>query len=141
MRKKPPIKKPWSPTEAQRDQVEMMVAVNASVREISLALGVTANTLRKHCKLELTKGRSKKRSELVSLLWGSARSGNVSAQKKLIDMTDRAAAEAAFVPAEPDAVKARPLGKKEEAALAAETAGQGTDWASDLGLGDEARPN
>ncbi|MBN6819533.1 hypothetical protein JRF84_08010 [Methylobacterium organophilum] len=140
MRTKPPIKKPWSPTRAQRDQVEMMVAVNASVREISLALGVTANTLRKHCKVELALGRSRKRAELVALLWGSARGGNVSAQKKLVEMTDLAAAEAAFVPAEPEAEKPRRLGKKEEAALAAETAGQGTDWASDLGL-DEARPN
>lgn len=140
MRSKPPIKQPWSPTQAQRDQIELMVSLNASVREISIALGVTANTLRKHCSSELTKGRSKKRCEIALMLWDSARGGNVSAQKKLIDMTDRAAAEAAFVPAEAEAEKPRRLGKKEEAALAAEMAGQGTDWAEDLGL-DEARPN
>jgi predicted transcriptional regulator len=140
MRSKPPIKKPWSPTKAQRDQVEMMVAVGVLTKDIAVALGVTQPTLRKHCRVELSGGRARKRGELVVLLWESARGGNVSAQKKLVEMTDLAAAEAAFVPAEPDAVKARPLGKKEEAALAAETAGQGTDWASDLGL-DEARLN
>jgi predicted transcriptional regulator len=130
----------WKPTRQQRDQVEMMVAVGASVTDIAISLQVTRPTLRKHCRVELAAGRMKKRGELVVMLWESARSGNVSAQKKLIDMTDRAAAEAAFVPAEAEGMKVPRLGKKEEAALAAQTAGQGTDWASDLGL-DEARPN
>jgi predicted transcriptional regulator len=105
-----------------------------SRQEIAMALGICDKTLEKHFESELQHGRARKRAEAVGLLYASARKGNVSAQKKLVEITGTAAAAAEWEAAEgigkppPN----RKLGKKEEQAIAAQTAGQGTEWGDDL---------
>lgn len=103
--------------------------------EIAAAIGISVPTLTKYFDAELTHGRAKKRAEVVELLFSAARKGNVSAQKKLHEITGTQAAAAEWEVAEgvakpPQA--SRKLGKKEEQAIAAQTAGLGTEWGDDL---------
>lgn len=119
------------PTEDQRLQVEQMVGAGMSELDMAGALRVARETLRQHFAEELRAGRAKCRAEVIHLLFRSARAGNVAAQKHLEVLTARAIAEAAFTEAEPTE-KGSKLGKKEQAAQAATTAGEGTDWGDDL---------
>lgn len=119
------------PTAAHRRQVEELLSVGTSADIVARAIGITEPTLRKHFAEELANGMAKRRAEVMNLLFKSARKGNVAAQKHLEQMTARAAAEAAFTGADeaPAAVK---RGKKEQAADAALSAGEGSDWGDDL---------
>lgn len=114
--------------------VEEMVSCGESENTVARGLGIDVDTMRKHFPNELLNGGSKRRKELIELLFSSARKGNVSAQKKLVEMTAVAAAAAEFERPEAAAapVKAPKRGKKELADEAASTAGIGTDWKSDL---------
>lgn len=108
--------------------------------EVAMALGISTPTLEKYFEAELLHGRARKRAEAISLLYSSARKGNVSAQKKLVELTGTQAAAAAW---EAAAVEGKPppgrkLGKKEEQAIAASTAGHGTEWGDDLVPGSTA---
>lgn len=106
-------------TPALRREVEQMRSVGMSIDEIAIAIGCSTPTLTKHFDAELTTGAAKRRREVVNLLYQTARKGNVSAQKKLEEMTQAAALAAARMDEEPapDATqKPSRLGKKEQAA-------------------------
>jgi len=120
---------PFKPTAKQRREVEEFVSCGMKAVQIARAIGIHEDTLQKHFAEELATGQAKRRGEVIRLLYRSARAGNVSAQKKLEEMTQRAAAEAAFVEPEPKQPK---KGKKEAATEAALMAGQGSDWGDDL---------
>lgn len=100
----------------QRQQVEQLVSVGTTEEDIATFLRIAIMTLRTNFSEELRFGRMKRRAEVVDLLFTSARAGNVSAQKKLEDMTG-IAMSARPAPEMPD--KPVKLGKKEEALLAA----------------------
>ena len=109
---------------------------------IARVLGIDGNTLRKHFSAELEFGAQRKRAEVIGMLFKSAKGGNVTAQKKLEDMTKVVVAEAGIVEELPaEAARTPKLGKKEEAAQAASTAGRGTEWGDDLGGNPGARVN
>ncbi|MBS4019549.1 MAG: IS1 family transposase [Dechloromonas sp.] len=139
----------FKPTPAIRRKVEQCVFGGMPKTEIAAGLGIDENTLRKHFEHELHIGLSRRRVEVLDLLFSAARKGNVTAQKKLEEMGARAAAEANFhdrpenEPRQADAVsKAPKLGKKESQQIEAENAGLGTDWGDDLHIGAGGRlPN
>jgi hypothetical protein len=110
----------FRPTTLMRRAVEQMAAVGERHETIARAIGISGVTLAKYFAGELLDGRSKRRREVVDLLFRSARSGNVSAQKKLEEMTGATPA----VP-QSDAPK---IGKKERANVEAENAAEGTSW-------------
>lgn len=121
-------------TATLRRRVQELVACGMSQDDVARAIGCTTPTLQKHFPEELQTGAAKKRAEAITLLWTSARKGNVAAQKKLEELTKVVAAEAAFdgMP-EPAPRKAPKLGKKEQAAEEAKGAGgAGTEWGDDL---------
>lgn len=123
----------FKPTAAQRRKVEELRSVGMSKDDVAAVLGVTRPTLDKHFEVELQVGAAKKRAEVVSFLYKSARGGNVSAQKKLEEMTRVTLAEEANTRI--DSRQASPsskLGKKATQELEAQTAGQGTPWGDDL---------
>jgi predicted transcriptional regulator len=128
----------FKPTQLHRRKVEQYVCGGMSHDAIAKVLGVSDETLRKHFAAELSTGAERRRAEVIDLLFASARKGNVTAQKKLEEMSGRSVAEAAFTA--PEAEDAKPakvpkLGKKEVAAQDAETAGAGTAWGDDLQIG------
>ncbi len=102
-------------TENLRREVEEMTSCGMAEDNIARAIGCSTPTLRTYFAEELLIGRDTRRREVIKLLFKSARSGNVSAQKKLEDMTAlTATVRPAYVePKEPK------LGKKEEALRAA----------------------
>ncbi|RVD44195.1 hypothetical protein EN742_02910 [Mesorhizobium sp. M4A.F.Ca.ET.020.02.1.1] len=93
---------------------------------IARALGVAVETLRKHCADELADGHAHRRKELTSLLFTSARAGNVSAQKHL-DALGRAAGADETVKSR--APRPARLGKKEEQQAAAEAVASASKFA------------
>ena len=106
----------FRPTIEQRQTVEEMKFCGESENTIARALNIDPDTLRKHFAAELADGHAQRRKEVIGMLFTSARSGNVSAQKKLEEMGRVAAAEEAVKGREKAAPK---LGKKEERKAAA----------------------
>jgi hypothetical protein len=124
-----PGPKPFAPTRAQRRKVMLYLAGGMPEPQIAAVLGIVQNTLRKHFADELAHGRAVKMAANLERLEAAADKGNVTAMKHLDARFQSAAAEAAFIDPAP---KAERLGKKQLAAIAAETAGDGTEWGDDL---------
>lgn len=117
-------------TEQIAESIKQSVADGMKVPEIALRTGLSEPTLRKYYFRELDHGTKMLRAELVALTMNKAREGNVSALKLALQLIERGEAEGFDKPARP--ARSPRLGKKEEADLAAETAGQGSDWGDDL---------
>jgi hypothetical protein len=122
-------------TAALRREVELLVCVGMSHDDVARAIGCTKPTLYKYFREELDAGHAKKRREIIRMLHKSAKAGNVSAQRKLEEMSRLAGAAAAFE--QPTAPKPEKLGKKEAAAVAARNVGaEGGEWGDDLHVPD-----
>jgi DNA-binding CsgD family transcriptional regulator len=120
-----PMTRPaFEPTMEQREQVEIQAGAGHSQNEIAAALEISVSTLRKYFSQELLTGAAKRKAEMVKALYSAGINGNVTAAKAYLAMGDRMPVQAA--PAEDKQPK---LGKKEQAALDAETAHEGTSWA------------
>lgn len=86
---------------------------------IARAIGISDETLRKYFTTELQFGLSKRRQEVVDILYAAARKGNVAAAKRIEEMT-RLAAVTEAVSSRGEPVKPPKLGKKEERQAAAQ---------------------
>lgn len=107
----------FHPTAAQRDQVAWMAADGMPIEQIAAVLGLCRQTVSRHFVDEITNGKARKRVEVMTMLRKAAKKGNVTAQKYLAMRIDGHP-----VPGLPH------LGKKEQAALEAQTAHEGTEW-------------
>ena len=144
-------RKPHIPTKRSREQVQLRAAIGWSQEQIAADLDMNRTTFLKHYKADFKLGKLRKRGEAVDLLWGSARGGNVSAQKAMIALMVEAKGEAGKLPLKPKQpenvepvapppARSLKLGKKVQRQIEAENAGVGTDWGADLLPGD-AKPN
>ncbi len=127
---------PHIPTEENRNKIMVLMALNKSDGEIAQSLSITKTTMRKYYFRELNarkEARARVDGARTMMLWNQMREGNVAAMKEFnrimdkIDLdkvSDRFDADQAPKPAQ--------IGKKEAAQRAAETAGEGTGWGSDL---------
>lgn len=128
----------FKPTPVQRRKVANAVACGMSEDAIALAIGISRPTLRKHFRVELDTGAAQRRMEAMDALLAKVRKGNVSAIRTYLAIGTVPAAKArgrgappAAAPADGEAtapaapMKAPRLGKKEVAAINAETAAQG----------------
>ncbi|MDB5582149.1 MAG: hypothetical protein JWR80_7325 [Bradyrhizobium sp.] len=107
----------FKPTAATRRKVEEWVSCGMSQDDCARALGISTPTLVKHFEEELANGVAKKRAEVIGMLYKAAKTGNVTAQKKLEEMSRVAGAA--------EAVKGREKkepepGKKEQEHMAAQ---------------------
>lgn len=128
-------------TQKNRSKVMMLLAMGWSNERIAQALGITAPTLRKNYFRELKvreDARARLDGALADRLWTKAMGGSVAALKefrKLMERNDLMLGQHQFYHPQPEQKKKDPkLGKKEQAALDAETAGQDTGWGDDLRL-------
>ena len=129
------------PTDRNRNKVMVLLAAGWAPARIAGALGITGPTLRKHYFFELRQAASM-RDRLKALhlqsLVEETKKGNVAAAKELGRLLDRWDAAEFGIGASrdedeaPDPPRRRALGKKEEAAIAAQTAGAGSEWGDDL---------
>jgi hypothetical protein len=141
-RRPAPAKRPngrprFVPTAEQREKVELRKAMRVSDTDIALELGIARETLLEHFPQELRVGRLKKQGQSFDLLWKSAKDGNVTAQKAVVALMStstptsepdaQSSADAENVP-----VRQMAVGKKVAAKIAAQSAGEGTQWGNDL---------
>lgn len=129
------------PTQENRNKVNMMLSFGWNNDRIAAVLRCDLKTLRKHYFPELKfreVARDRLMVEQANVLWKLGRDGNVAALRELdrvVERNDIAVGHKSFYEGqrEEEAERApEPLGKKEQAAQAALTAGEGTGWGSDL---------
>jgi hypothetical protein len=82
-RKHKPGPKPFTPTDGQRREVELAVAVGMTVQEIADAIDMPKRTVERAFTCEIAAGRAKRLLASVVRLDGMAEAGNVSAAKFL----------------------------------------------------------
>lgn len=133
----------WKPTDEQRANVRVWIAMGLSVQRVSEILGVSHVTAYKALKSEIDHGHELELAENMKRLQGAAAAGNVSAMKYLDERIRRKSAER-LIAAEPQQDQAtgqapvkstdKRVGRKEERLDAAKRAieGTNTDWGSDL---------
>jgi hypothetical protein len=126
-------------TQQNRNKVIMLLAFGWSNERIAKALGITPPTLRKNYFRELRirdEARDRVDAALVTMLWEQAKGGSVAAIKEfraLAAENDLMAGHRSFYGVRDQIEPKEPkLGKKEEAAISAETAGAETEWGDDL---------
>jgi hypothetical protein len=127
--RKPAVRRgrpPYRPTIEARQTVEEMKFCGESENTIARALGIDVDTMRKHFADELQDGHAQRRKEIIGMLFASARSGNVSAQKHLDGLGRAAGAQDAINRRGEKQVKPAKLGKKEEQQAAARAVASGT---------------
>lgn len=130
---------PHLATEKNRSKIMLLLAEGWTQTRIANALSITVKTLRKHYSREL-RARDQALDRLKgghrSMLWEEGRKGNVAALKeigKIILGIDAGRFGQASADRDDDDEAPIPrLGKKDEANLAAKTAGEGSGWGGDL---------
>lgn len=117
------------PTAATRRRVAISAGGGMPHEDIALALGITAPTLKKHYRDELSVGAATKRMDVLGALYVAAtKKKNTSAAKAYLEHTPQPAGQGAKDEATPPAPKGRPSGKKAIAQQDATTAQAGTGW-------------
>ncbi|MDQ0996890.1 hypothetical protein QFZ34_002072 [Phyllobacterium ifriqiyense] len=104
----------YRPTIKERVTVEQMKFCGESDNIIARALGIDADTMRKHFAEELENGYANRRRELVGYLFEAASQKNVAAIKKLEEMGRVASSVEAAKDRETRSTKEEKLGKKDQ---------------------------
>lgn len=125
----------YKPTLQTRKKVEMFLACGMSHEQIAAAIQIDRDTFAKHFAEEIQTGRGRARARILAMLVKSAQGGNVSAQKRLEEMSRLADAAAELEKATEAPTAREPnAGKKKqaEADAAATVNTPAGDWGEDL---------
>jgi hypothetical protein len=132
-------RRPFNPTAKHRDRVMLLAAGGIPQPAIAAVLGCCERTLRNCFKAELETGRGVKRAQILERLEAAARKGNVSAMKALAAAFDRGESQelragetAAVRRKRAEAAVRERMSKRQLLERDALTAGQDTDWGTDL---------
>ncbi|TDT94910.1 hypothetical protein DFO45_2668 [Azorhizobium sp. AG788] len=123
-------------TPEKRNRVMILLALGWTNERIASALAISQPTLRKYYVSELRQrdiARDRLDATRFAMCWEQAKAGNVAALKefgRMLERSDLMLTQRAY--GEMPEPAPRPLGKKEAAALEAETAGEGSEWGDDL---------
>lgn len=128
-------------TEKDRNKVKLLLALGWSIERIANAIDVSSATLKRYFRAELS-CRSGMRDRLdarrFEIALEQANAGNIGALKelgKMIEASDRMGMDRRLREAQEDdepLAAPAPVGKKEAAAEAAKSAGEGSEWGDDL---------
>lgn len=129
------------PTAALRRKVSIAAGGGMLHEEIAMALGISRDTLRKYYRHELSVEAQRRRLEVLEAVYKTAQAKGTSAAAKTYlanvpefeappaaEGEEPAAAPPAPTTAPAPAPRPAKLGKKDQAALDAKTAADGTDW-------------
>jgi hypothetical protein len=131
-------RRPFNPTAKHRDRVALLAAAGIPQPAIAAVLGCCERTLRNYFAVELETGRGVKRAQNLERLEAAAKRGNVSAMKALAAAFDRGehqeqiAGETAVRRERAEAAVRERMSKRQLLQRDALTAGQDTDWGTDL---------
>lgn len=118
-----------APTQQSRKQVEAMAGYGVPEADIGQVLSIDPKTLRKHYRTELDRGHIIANTKVAENLFKIATGTGREAVTAAIFWLKTRAGWSEYAP--PPAPKSpEPLGKKDQADLAAKTAEQGTGWGS-----------
>lgn len=115
--------------------IAVLRATGSTVDQIVKRVGLSEPTLRKYYLRELDGGSDLARQVLISSMWAKALAGNVAAARFIREEFPKGDAEAFLrqARANPNAPPASAkVGKKDAANQAAATAGEDSEWGSDL---------
>lgn len=126
-------------TDENRNKIKLLLAIGWSGQRIANGMDISLATLKRYFRAEL-KVREQMRDRLdarrFEVTAKLAFEGNVSAMKELGRMVERndlmRAARQIETPVDQPDEKAEKLGKKQQVAKDALSAGMGTDWGNDL---------
>ena len=104
------------------EKVQVLRAQGMSLNAIATAIDIHPETLRKHFAGDLEVAVAKRTAAVLMARYRAATGGNVAAQNKFLELAG------AVPPKLKRKAKPARLGKKEQAALDARTADQGTSW-------------
>lgn len=121
-----PGRKAYKPSRSMRDTVMTLAAAAMTLPEIAAVLEISRSALCEHYRVELATGRVRRRAEVIEQLRRGAKSGNVSAMRTLLDLFS-------------GQTQSTRLGAKAQRDLAAQTAGQSSEWTSPL-HGNDLQP-
>ncbi|HEY3694076.1 hypothetical protein [Phenylobacterium sp.] len=136
---------PWTPPRDPRgrkrhkrnpqvaEKVAVLRSTGSTVSDIASRLGISEPTLRQYYFRELQQGSVLARQVLTEALWKRALEGSAAAAKLVLQEMEKGDFIAPVAAAAPTASDPK-LGKKEQAAVAAQSAGLDTAWGSDLQL-------
>ncbi len=130
---------PYEATEKDRNKIKLLLALGWSIQRIANGVGISPATVKWYFRAEL-KVRGAMRDRLdarrFEIAMEQANDGNVAALKelgKMIERSDLMGADQRLRDAQAGgADKQEKVGKKEARQIAAEQAGQGGSWGSDL---------
>lgn len=111
----------FQPTPEQREDVDILVGGGMGEEDISRAIGIARETLRKHFADELANGRSRKRAAAIKALFQNVKTGNVAAVDRYLKLSDP-------IPTPAATTAEKNVGKKAAAIEAAQSAAEGTPW-------------
>lgn len=124
-------RKPWRPDSRQRDEALLLISANIKPAVIAQRLGITPATFRRAFRDDLDTASEMQRAELLVAMKRTAKGGNITAQRHLYELLERAELERldAEVKGNADPAKpARALGKKEQAAVEASEVMADPEW-------------
>lgn len=128
----------YEATEKDRNKIKLLLALGWGNQRIANALDLSLATLKRYFRADL-KIREVMRDRLVArqmeIAMEQANAGNMTGLKeldRLIEKNDRIYAERGMTQAQGDGDPKAKLGKKEQAAIEAEQAADGTEWGDDL---------
>jgi predicted ArsR family transcriptional regulator len=124
----------FRPTDEQREMALILAGAQLSHPEIARKLGLPVEVLQEHFAEELEKGPIKCKSDILAAMFYAGKGGNVAAAKVYLLFNGQ---EPSGGPDQPAAAGLK--GKKEVAAIAAQSAERGTGW-EDL-VPSDAKPN
>lgn len=122
------------PTDEKRNKVMLLFALGWKKEMVAAALQLSMPTFRKHYFPEIKFAADallRVKARHIERVWVKAESGDMGALKEIGRMIDRVEASRYAQDDEP-APRARWVGKKEIAKIAAESAGVETEWGDDL---------
>lgn len=114
-----------APTEKSRRDVEMLVAFGNTEEQVAIVLGITCPTLRLHYRDALDNGMMRANNAVKANLFRQATKDDPRAFQAMKFWLNCRAGWSEYAPA-PTVTK--PLGKKEQARLEAESSLVGTEW-------------
>lgn len=116
------------------EKIAFLVAAGSTQADIAARFNVDVKTLRKNYSRELKQGRTLARQVLIEAAAEKALAGSA-AHARIVLQEMKRGDVAAFeeeIGRAPRKAKAQKLGKKESAQIAAQTAGQDSEWGDDL---------
>jgi hypothetical protein len=149
-RKGKPGRPRYEATEKDRNKVKMLLALGWGGERVANGVGVSLATLKRYFRAELSvreKMRDRLDARRLEIAMEQANQGNIAALKELgrmIERNDLMALDRRIADDqahEPDEIDDAKLGKKAMASKAAETAGDSSEWGSDLRFGASGRKN